>query len=422
VVNGLICTAKLGIWFRFLNFCFGIHVKKVILITTLVLLAIFPPLSIDMYLPAFTKIADFLHVNTNMVQISLTIFLLGYTFAQLIFGPISDRFGRKYVLLIGTTIFILGSILCAYSSTLWSFYSARLIQSIGAGSGAVISLAIIRDSFEHDERLHYLGLISTVMGFAPLVAPIIGGKIILLYKWQYIFVSLGAVGALTLILIFIIDESHTKLTKVSVIELYNNYITIIKNKMFILPAVVNALAFSTMFIYISGSPHLLLGLFKISPSNFGFYFAFNAIAVIFGNFIATRLNKRFNSELVQLLASMLSAISAILLMVLSYNTSNVLMVIVPMFFVTTGVGGMFPTATGNSIKAISEHIGQASALITFIRFGGATIITLFVAQINFQNCNLFSLIVLICSALALLVSIYHYRISYIVNINSIEHY
>lgn len=383
--------------------------KKTLLLTTLILLAIFPPLSIDMYLPAFTKIAGFLHVDTNSVQFSLTLFLLGYTFAQLFFGPVSDRFGRKPVLLIGTVIFIVGSILCAYCVRPWEFYLARLIQAIGAGSGAVISLAIIRDSFEHEERLHYLGLISTVMGFAPLVAPIFGGKMVQFYEWQYIFVSLALVGILSFILVFMIDESHKKPTSISLKELFHNYTEIMLKKMFILPSIVNALAFSTMFIYISGSPHLLLGLFKISPSSFGFYFAFNAMAVIVGNFIALRLTKIFSSEKVQLFASSLSFLGAVSLVFLSHKTNNVFMVIVPMFFVTTGVGGMFPTATGNALKAISEHIGQASALVTFIRFGSATIITLIVANLDFSSCTEFSSLVLICSFAALLFSIIHVK-------------
>lgn len=383
--------------------------KKFILISTLILLAIFPPLSIDMYLPAFTKITTFLHIDTNQVQFSLTVFLLGYTFAQLFFGPISDRFGRKPVLLVGTLVFIIGSISCVYSVQAWQFYLARLIQAIGAGSGAVISLAIIRDSFEHEERLYYLGLISTVMGFAPLVAPIFGGRIVQFYEWQYIFAVLAIVGILSFILVMIIDESHKELATVSMKELYQNTAQIISHKMFILPAVVNALAFATMFIYISGSPHLLLGLFKITPSKFGFYFAGNALAVIIGNFIALRLTKIFSSEQVQLSASFLAFVGAVALILLSHNTSNVFMVVIPMFFVTTGVGGMFPTATGNALKAISQHIGQASALVTFIRFGSATIITLIVAHLDFSSCQEFSMLVLICSFTALIVSIIHVK-------------
>lgn len=362
-----------------------------------------------MYLPAFNKIANFLHIEASGVQFSLTLFLLGYTFAQLFFGPVSDRFGRKPVLLSGTVLFIIGSILCTYSTTAWQFYTARLLQSIGAGSGAVISLAIIRDSFEHEERLHYLGLISTVMGFAPLVAPILGGKIVKFYEWQYIFASLALVGLISLVLVFMIDESHKNLTKISSKELLHNYIQIIQQKMFMLPSIVNALAFSTMFIYISGSPHLLLGLFKISPSSFGFYFAFNAMAVILGNFIALRLAKIFSSEKVQLIASLLSFLSALSLIILSHKTNSIFMVVVPMFFVTTGVGGMFPTATGNALKAISEHVGQASALVTFIRFGSATIITLVVASLDFCDCTEFSALVLICSSAALLVSVIHIK-------------
>ena len=375
--------------------------NKTVLLMMLILLAIFPPLSTDMYLSGFIQIALFLHTSQAGIQLSLTIFLFGYTFTQLIFGPISDYFGRKPVLLTGITIYIIGSIGCVFSITASQFYLARLVQAIGAGSGAVISLAVIKDRFEHKERLYYLGLISTIMGFAPLVAPIIGGYIIKFYEWQYIFGILVACGLVSIFFALLMEETNKSLSESIFNKIFSNYIKMFLLKEFIYPTLAGGFAFAAMFVYISGSPSIFIDIFGVNVDKYGYYFAVNAIAIIMGNFLAMRISRIVSSYMIQLYFNIFLSMSSLVLVLVNIYFNSIYGIVIPMFFVSLSIGGILPTTTANAIQRININIGQASALITFIRFGSATLITWIVSKLNFTDCLQFSCSILACAVLAL---------------------
>lgn len=374
--------------------------KNYYLITVLTLLAGFPPLAIDMYLPAFTIIAHDLNEPYSLVQLSLTLFLFGYAIAQLLFGVLSDRFGRKIVLLSGVILFIIGSLLCNEATSILNFYIARLVQSIGAGSGAVISIAIVKDLFEHKERVRYLSIIASIMGLAPVIAPTIGGHLTIWFGWRTIFLFLALIGSITLISLTRVAESNHNKIKIGLKQLTRNYKELLKNTSFLAATLSNAFGFSAMFVFIASSPKIYISHFKIPVESFGYLFAINAAAFMLGNITSLRLNDKVSSRILNIWGAGLIFIGGCLLLITNIFINSIFAVLVPMLFATYGVGIVLPTATANAIAAITKFIGQASSLIACAQFGMAGLITVLVACIQVNNGFTLGILVLFCGTVS----------------------
>lgn len=359
--------------------------KNYFLLLILTLLAMFPPFSIDMYLPAFKNIELSLNASFFTVQLTLSIFLFGYAFSQLLFGPLSDRYGRKPILLFGIILYIIFSLLCAFIPSIHAFYFARLIQAIGAGSSAVISFAIIKDLFEHEQRVFYLSAISAMMGLAPIIAPIIGGYITVLIGWRYIFVFLACMGIIAFSGVTKVPESLPYKNYIDLQLLKNNYYSLLKNRKFTSPALSCAFAFSSMFAFISSSPRMYIHLFNVEQNHFGYLFAINAFSFMLGNFISAKFIGKFSSILLNRLGAMIILIGGILLFSSTLLFNSIYCVIIPMLIATLGVGMTIPSAIANAMSQIDKQAGLASSLISFFQFGLAALTSFIVSQIYFGN-------------------------------------
>ena len=170
----------------------GSRAEMVLLIGAL---SAFAPLSIDMYLPGLPAIATDLGATPAEVQLTLTACLVGLALGQLISGPLSDTFGRRRPLLVGLAMYTVASLLCAVAPSVWGLIALRVLQGIGGAAGIVIARAVVRDHFAGSEAARFFALTMLVNGLAPILAPIIGGQLLLITTWQGVFVVLGAIGA-----------------------------------------------------------------------------------------------------------------------------------------------------------------------------------------------------------------------------------
>lgn len=248
------------------------------------------PLSIDMYLPAFPAIGREFAAG-NQVELSLASFFTGLAIGQLFYGPVSDRYGRKPPLYFGLSLFLVASVCAAFSQGIGELIGWRFVQGLGGCAGMVISRAVVRDRCSPQEAARAFSLLMLVMGLAPILAPLLGGMIVTVSGWRTIFILLAlfAGGCLTAVW-YLLRESHTVAGNqpLEVRKVLQDYLQILKDREFMRYTLCSSLAFTGMFAYIAGSPHVLMQLHHIPPQHYGWVFGSNAVGLI----AASQLNAR----------------------------------------------------------------------------------------------------------------------------------
>lgn len=372
------------------------------LLLVLCALAMFPPFCTDMYLPAFASIAQSYHCSVGAIQVSLAIFLVGFAGAQLVFGPLSDRFGRVRTLQVGLGLFIVCSAAAPFCSQLWGFDALRLGQAVGAGSSAVISFAIIRDRFAVEERVKVVGLVSALMGLAPIIAPTIGGLIVAHAHWTWIFAVLAILGVVSLLGVSVLAESAGAevAERFSLAAFVGRTKGFIQHRQFILPILAGSCAFAAMFAFISSSSAVYMGVFHLSPSVFGLAFAVNAAAFMVGNGLSAKLSRRLASA--QLLSIGVSIVVAggLLLLAVSFWSWPLGWVMASLALATLGVGITLPASVAYAMAKMTSHFGHASSLIAFLQFGLATVMSVVTGSVVFSSALPLAVLVLVAGVLA----------------------
>jgi DHA1 family bicyclomycin/chloramphenicol resistance-like MFS transporter len=335
-------------------------------------LAALPPLSIDMGLPAFPAIGISLNASPAALGLTLSLFMLGYATSQLAFGPFSDRYGRKPVLLVGCGLFVFANAACAIAPSINALVASRFFAGAGAGAGMTLMLAMVRDLFEGATARAQLSYINLVMTIAPMIAPTIGGGVLAIANWRAIY-GILAVGGLVLVLAIALglDES-IKSRDVNALEphrLVGNYLRVLSNRVCMGYALVNALSFGCMFAYVAGSPLVMLKVLGISTTTYGLLFASTAIGIMAGSFLSGRLNT-LGVPPARLLGFglALAATSAIALVVVSVSGAAQVLTLLPLLIINTFCYGLIaPNAIHNALQPLPEMAGSAAAVIGFLR-------------------------------------------------------
>ena len=288
-----------------------------LLIVTLSMLTAFAPLSVDMYLPSLPTLAKVYDVNEATIQLTLSSFLLGFALAQLIHGPLSDRIGRKPVILIGIIIYIIATVGIIFSKNIEIMIIFRFFQAFGGSAGPVVARAIVRDTFSKNKSSQILSILFLVMSMAPLLAPLIGGQILYYLSWKYIFWLLITFAFFCLLSTITLKESlpESSRSKISIYIIINNYKGLLLNKKFMGYAFCMSFAFAGMFAYISGSPFFIIDYYNYSPQAFGIFFFINVLFLIIGSAINALYVKKIGSDKMLLIGSLISAIFGMLILI-----------------------------------------------------------------------------------------------------------
>ncbi|HRL23058.1 Bcr/CflA family multidrug efflux MFS transporter [Alcaligenes sp. SDU_A2] len=331
------------------------------------LLTALGPLAIDMYLPAFPAIAQGLVTSPAMVERTLAGYLLGVGLAQLFYGPMADRFGRKPPLLLGLAIFIVASLFCAQADNIQDLTLWRIVQAFGGAAGMAIPRAVIRDRFETREAAKALSLLILIMGVMPILAPLIGGQILLFSDWRGIFYFMAGSGVLLgLFTIFTMRES---LSADRVVPLHpgiiaRNYAGLLRHREFMFYSLAGGLSSAGMFAYISGSPRVFIELFHVEPRHFGFYFGANAAALILFSQIGARLLNTYSPGTLLRTAQNLQAlitVSGAALAAFDLMSLPMLMAILIGFMACQGL--VNPNSAALALSQQGQRLGTASALM-----------------------------------------------------------
>ena len=295
------------------------------LIFILALMSSIAPLSTDMYLPALSQVKQSFETSEFLTQLSLASFFIAFALGQLIYGPLSDVFGRKIPALVGIFIFMLSSLFCVIIDNIYVFIILRFFEALGGCAGVVIARAIVNDLFELKEAASIFALMMVFSALAPMLSPSFGGFLIEYFSWHSIFATLFGLGILLFLLIFFaLKESapHLKRQKFSHKETLKSYRFVLKDKPFILYVSCAYFCAAAMFAYITGSSFVFINFFGLSERDFGLLFGLNALGfVIFAN-INAKMVQKIPSKKFSFYALIIMLISTLILFVNSLIKPN----------------------------------------------------------------------------------------------------
>ncbi len=341
-------------------------------------------LSTDMYLPAFSALMQAFDTEINLVQYTLSVFLIGFALAQLIYGPLSDRFGRKPILLGGMLLFFLSSIAIVYAETIETLIVLRFFQAVGGSAGPVLGRAMIRDIHGPKESAKQLAYIGTAMALAPAIAPIMGGYFTIWWGWEstFIFLAAYALAAIYLLISHIPETappgSHHLL---SVKRLLQNYLTLLKHPTWPWYTLCCAFVFSGLFAFLSGSSFVIIDFLGYKEEQFGLFFAIIVAGFMSGALGGSRLVSTYGIDRVigwgALLATLSGSVMAILAMLEIYHITAI---IIPHTFYMVAVGLVMPQTMAGALAPFAQMAGTASAFLGFIQMSTAAIIGIIVGH------------------------------------------
>jgi DHA1 family bicyclomycin/chloramphenicol resistance-like MFS transporter len=339
------------------------------------MLSAFGPLSIDMYLPALPNLANDLHCNTSLAQLSLTACLFGLALGQMFAGPISDVHGRRGSLLVGMVLYVVSSLLCVVAPTIWVLIVMRFVQGLAGAAGIVISRAMARDLYSGAELTRFFSMLMLVSGVAPILAPILGGQLLQFTSWRGIFIVLVGVGMFMLVAVFLGLSETLPDTLHSQGGLKNTLLTfqgLIGNRKFMGYALAQGFSSAAMFAYIAGSPFVLQNIFGVSPQMFSLLFAMNSLGIIIASQITGRLTGRIHDTTLLVAGLLIAFVGGAVLLAMILLGGELSSILLPLFFVVSSGGIIGTSCFSLAMQDQARAAGSASALmglLTFI-FGG----------------------------------------------------
>lgn len=376
---------------------------KLRLIFILALMSSIAPLSTDMYLPALSQVKQSFETSEFLTQLSLASFFVAFALGQLIYGPLSDIFGRKIPALVGIFLFMLSSLFCVIIDNIYVFIILRFFEALGGCAGVVIARAIVNDLFELKEAASIFALMMVFSALAPMLSPSFGGFLIEYFSWHSIFATLFGLGILLFLLIFFaLKESapHLKRQKFSHKETLKSYSFVLKDKPFILYVSCASLVLAAMFAYITGSSFVFINFFGLSERDFGLLFGLNALGfVIFAN-INAKMVRKIDSEKILFYALIIMLISTLILFVNSLIKSNFWLFELSIFTSIALLGFIAPNTTTLAMARFKDHSGTASAVLGTSQFALAGVISFIVSAVGANTPVILALIMLICVVLA----------------------
>jgi DHA1 family bicyclomycin/chloramphenicol resistance-like MFS transporter len=330
------------------------------------------PLAIDMYLPALPGIARELGVTIGAVQMSIASYFIGISFGQALYGPLSDRIGRKPALYIGLTIFIGASLACAFTTSVTQLVAFRFLQALGGCAPLVVPRAVVRDYFDGRDSVRMLSMLVLVMGLAPLLAPLIGGQLLIHFGWRSVFFVLAGYGTVWFALVaWLLPESLTapRRRRESIGVIVSTYLRFLRDREYLGWVLSGGLVFSGLLAYISGSSFVFIELFHVPPERFGLYFGVNAIGLITASQINRALASRLHPAAILDVVIPVAVVSSALLLADAYTGfGGFLGILVPLFFFICCYGFVSPNTTALAMSPYGATAGAASALLGTLQF------------------------------------------------------
>lgn len=338
------------------------------------------PLAIDLYLPGMPQITAELGIGEGVVQFSLMTFLAGLMTGQLFLGPVSDRVGRRPMIIAGMLLFIAASLGCAFVQSGEQLLVLRFIQGLGASIGRAIGMAVVRDLYTGPTAAKLVGMMMLVLGLAPILGPLLGSAILMFASWRWIFVLLAVFGAGCIVMVLaLMPETRLPEQRTSShpIAALRNYGTLLFSRQYMPYVATMALAQAGIYAYLTGSSFVFINIHGVSPTLYSVIFASNAVGLMIGAQSGPRLLGRFSAETIIRTALATYMLAAVTLLSLELaGEMNVVLLSALLFIIIMSIGFILPLCGVMALEAHGKISGTASALMGAFQFGFGTITAL----------------------------------------------
>jgi DHA1 family bicyclomycin/chloramphenicol resistance-like MFS transporter len=340
--------------------------------TLLLLLTVFGPISMDLYLPALPALTSELGAATSVAQLTVTACLVGLAVGQLVAGPLSDRFGRRGILLVGIAAYIATSALCAMSPTIELLIAARFVQGLAGGVGIVIAQAAGRDVYSGGALIRFYGRLTVVGGLAAIVGPLLGGVLIAVTDWRGLFAFLALIGAGILVITLqtfpeTLPVAHR--TQGGWTRTMRDYRTLVTDAAFLGAVLNQGFLYAALFAYLAGATFVLQDIYGLTPLGYALAFGLNSAGFMVFGWLAGRLAERWSLGGTLVAGVAVAGLGAGGLLASGLAAMPLWVVIVSLFALAVGVAITSPPATTLALADHPRMAGTASSLLGMVRFG-----------------------------------------------------
>ncbi len=348
------------------------------LTTLLAMLTALGPLSMDMYLPSLPAIGRVLAAPTARVQLTVSSYLFGFAVGQVLYGPLSDRHGRRPVLLGALLLYAASTLICAAAQSVDTLIAARFVQAIGGSGAIVLARAMVRDLYSGAQAGRELSLMGSIMGFAPIVAPMIGGVLQTAFGWRASFIVLGGVAAIGIVVVGrLLPETLPKRAAepISLSSLLQSYGAVLRHRGFLAYLGIITATYAGLFAWVSGGSVVLQGVYGLSAFAFGFVFALASLGYVAGTMVAARRVIRLGLDrTIGLGVALVAAGGLAVVAVVAAAIPQAVWLVAAMALYLAGLGLSMPQAMAGALTPFPDRAGTASSLMGFVQQTVAAIV------------------------------------------------
>lgn len=330
----------------------------------------------DMFIAALPQLSREFSASVSTVQLTLGTYMVGFALSQLAYGPISDRFGRRVPLMLGTALFLGASLLSAQATSINMLIALRFLQSLGGAAGVTICMAIIRDMHDRDRSAIMLARLGSIIAIAPAIAPLFGGWLIETFSWRATFYALAVWAAIAIWLVwFFIPESNLNRDPraTQVMGMFRNFGTLLRNRTYVGFMLTLVCCFGTFFAFIFGAPFVFIEVFGMRESTFPLIITVQVAGFVAGTTLSERLAPRYGLDTVFRWAIVTAWMSGMVTAAFPlFGIETIVTIVAPMIVFAFAVGFIFPLGTASALGPFPMIAGTAAALLGFIQtLGGA---------------------------------------------------
>ncbi len=371
------------------------HAPILVLVTAMLMMQ---PLSTDLYLASLPSLGSVFNVPVATVQLTLSLFVIGFGSAQLLVGPLSDRFGRRPVLLVGLGLYVAASALCALSQSIELLIAARFLQALGCCAAVMIARAIVRDAYAPEHSARVIARASTWISLAPIIGPILGSWLQVTFGWRSAFVALGIFSAVVMAACIVrLPETneHKNPHATNLRGLLANYQLVLGSREFWLHVMPASLSYGSIFLFISGSSFVLIKVLGVPTQWFGFCFGAGVSGYMTGTLVCRRLLKSISSEQALRIGTTVSLVAGVYFLAATLlGLWHWAMVVLAMFLAMVSHGINFPVTQSGAVAPFAKQAGTAAGLMGAVMMAFAFTVGSIVGATH--NGTLYPLAILAC--------------------------
>lgn len=374
---------------------------KVFIPATLGMLTAFGPFVTDFYLPVLPEMTGYFHTTPALASMSLTAGMIGLAAGQLFIGPLTDKYGRKRILVGSMLLFVVASLLCIFSGDIFMFNAMRVLQGLAGAGGIVIAKSMSADMYTGRELASFMALLGAINGIAPVCAPVVGGLMAGVTSWTGVFAVILAVGLVLMVCSMFLPETLQPANRIrkSVIKVYGNLFRVFRNSRFTLSVMAEMACFFMFFAYIASSPFIMQQVYHLSPLGYSLCFGLNALMIGVGAAMATR----FRSQGTCLRFGGLGMLAGTLLLAFLLNTAMPLWIVMLAYIYTLICFGLMqPPLTAIALDSERDNAGAASAIFGASGFVAGALSS---PLVGIGDVTLTSGLVMVCGAVVCLLFI-----------------